>query len=92
MPPNKNPRASVNPGIIFTEKYAIAIEVKNTNPKPKLIIDLRHFFKLSQLVYHAASNSSGGKKTRNTKSGWMLITGIPGTSEIANPPITNKMG
>jgi hypothetical protein len=43
-------------------------------------------------VYHAASNSSGGKNTKNTKSGLILITGMPGIREMPKPPITNKMG
>lgn len=70
----------------------MANEVINTNPKPNKKIDLFHFQKSFQEVYHAASNKSGGRKIRNTISGCTLIDGTPGIKLIAKPPITRKIG
>src|SRR5690606_2272859 len=65
IPPNRNPNASVNPGIKLTDKYATAMEVTKTSPKPMVRIDLRLLQKLFHEVYHAASNNRGGRKTKN---------------------------
>ncbi|MNI95620.1 hypothetical protein D3C73_1539190 [compost metagenome] len=66
--------------------------MKNKRPNPIIKIDRRHFKKFPQLVYQAASKSNGGKNTKKTISGSILITGAPGMREIPKPPITNKMG
>ncbi|GGE30243.1 hypothetical protein GCM10011516_30080 [Sphingobacterium cellulitidis] len=70
----------------------MAIDVTKTNPKPIVKIDRRFLQKLFQEVYQAASNNNGGKKTKKTTSGLILNTGKPGINDIANPPITSKIG
>ena len=55
MPPNKNPSAKVNPGIIALDANATAVAVTNTNPKANMEITRRHFQKSAQDVNQAAS-------------------------------------
>src|SRR3954470_22414889 len=43
IPPNKNPRASVKPGISLLETNAITQEVKITIGNAKLVMTLLHF-------------------------------------------------
>jgi hypothetical protein len=92
MPPSKKPIASVKPGIMLIEKFAMVMDVKNTSANPSKKIERFHFQKLFHEVCHAASNSSGGRKIRNTISGLTLILGICGMNEIHKPPITRKIG
>src|SRR5690606_40805046 len=89
---SKKPSARVKPGMIFTEKYAMANEVKNTSPKPIRKTERRHRQKLFQEVYHAASKSSGGKKIRNIKSGSTVILGMSVIKLMPSPPMTRKIG
>ncbi|MNL22608.1 hypothetical protein D3C87_1439600 [compost metagenome] len=70
----------------------MASEVISTRAKPMEKIERRHFQKSFHEVYQAASNKSGGRKIRNTMSGLMLITGMPGIKLMPSPPITKKIG
>lgn len=92
IPPNKNPNARVKSGIMLTEKYAIASDVKKVRPKPIDKIERRHFQKLFQEVPQAASKSNGGRNIKKTISGLILTSGTTGMNEINKPPITKRMG
>ena len=92
IPPNKKPKANVNPGIKELETKAMMQEVKMTSPKPSRAMGRLHFQKSLQEVYHAASYSKGGRKIRNIRSGLILKAGMPGMKLMSKPPMTKKMG
>jgi hypothetical protein len=55
IPPNKNPKANVKPGMMALDTKAIAQEVIITIGKAKLVITLRHFQNSFHDVCQAAS-------------------------------------
>ena len=70
----------------------MAVEVNITNPidsKPIARLLAQKFF---HEVFHAAAYSRGGRKIRNTISGFRLTIGIPGIKPIARPANTNNIG
>ena len=74
------------------ETKATTTEVKITNPNERRLIGLFIAQKSFQDVFQAAAYNKGGRKIRKTRSGPILIFGIPGIKLINKPPITNKIG
>src|SRR5687767_2692184 len=92
IPPSKKPSAMENPGIIELDTIAITNEVRITMRKAKLLITRRYFQNSFHEVFHAASYSSGGRKTIKIISGLMLKGVIPGIKLKASPPSTSTIG
>jgi hypothetical protein len=92
MPPNRNPNASVNPGIILLDTKAIRKDVSITIINAKEVITRRHFQNSFQDVYHAASYSRGGRKSTIISSGLMVIAGIAWVTLSISPPTTRIIG
>jgi len=92
IPPNKNPRANVNPGIKAFDIIAITVDVNMTIGNAKLRITLRHLQNSFQDTCQAASYSKGGRKMKKMNSGLMLIFENAGIKLSARPPITSTIG
>src|SRR5436190_13061790 len=82
MPPRRKPSASVNPGMSQTEKYATTVEVNMTSPNASNRIARFHFQKSFHDVCQAALYNNGGRKIKNTTSGFISSTGMPGIIQI----------
>jgi hypothetical protein len=92
IPPSKNPKDKVNPGINQYEAKATPTALINTTIKAKESIILRHLNNSLNEQPQAASYNIGGKKSTKTKSGSNFTLGKPGIKLITNPTITSKTG
>ncbi len=92
MPPNRNPNASVKPGINAFDTKAITQEVRITMGNAKLVITLLHFQNSFHDTCQAASYNNGGRKIRKINSGSMVIVENSLVKLSSNPPTTNTMG
>jgi hypothetical protein len=92
IPPSRNPSASVKPGIMAFEIKATVAEVKITSPNANRRIGRFHFHNSFHEMFHAVAYSKGGRKIRNTRSGFKVIYGTPGTRLIIRPATTSRIG
>lgn len=90
--PSKNPCASEKFGITAWAMNAMPVEVNITNPKDNRLIGRLNFQNSFQEVFQAAAYKSGGRKIRNTTSGWRTMIGMAGMKLINKPATTKKMG
>ena len=74
------------------ETIATTIAVRNTTIKAKLRMMRRHFHNSLNEIYQDASNKIGGKKIKNTYSGSISISGIPGIKQTKSPAKTSITG
>src|SRR6202012_3502013 len=92
IPPSRNPKAMVNPGIKWLTTRATESAVKKTTIKAKLLMMRHHFFiSLKELDQHA-SKSKGGMKMKKIRSGSIFTTGRPGIKLRSRPAITSRIG
>ncbi len=68
------------------------IVVKNTSPTAASVIGAMTDLNSCQSVFHAEENSSGGRKSIKTISGFSIIIGKPGIILINIPLNTKTMG
>jgi hypothetical protein len=92
IPPKRNPRANVKPGIKALDVNAITHEVRITIGNANPVITLLHFQNSFQDVCHAASYRSGGRKIKNTSCGSMVMSEKLVIKLNARPPSTSTMG
>src|SRR4051812_42976595 len=92
IPPNRKPRANVNPGIMAFDAKATTQDVRITIGNAKLMITRLHFQNSFHEVCHAASYSKGGRKIKKIKSGSIVILENALVKLSANPPTTSTIG
>src|SRR5688572_18875797 len=92
IPPRRNPKARVKPGISAVETNATTQDVSITIGNAKLVITRLHLQNSFHEVCHAASYRSGGRKIKNTTSGSMVIFENGKLKLISKPPTTRTIG
>lgn len=92
IPPNKNPSASVKPGINQVEINAIRQDVRITIGNAKLMMIRRHLQNSFHETCQAASYSNGGRKIKKTNSGSIEILENLEVKLSASPPSTSTIG
>ena len=92
IPPSRNPSASVKPGISQFAVKATTHEVRITIGKAKPEIKLRQRQNSFHETCQDASYSKGGRKSRKTISGSIVIFENAATKLSASPPRTSTIG
>src|ERR1700741_4830079 len=72
IPPSRNPSASVKPGIMAFEINATVAEVKMKRPNANKMIGRFHFHNSFHEMFQAVAYNNGGRKIRNTRSGFKV--------------------